>query len=68
MDNIVGVAIFGLGLVLLIFGFNEAHSASSDISRFFTGNPTDHSMWLIVGGVGAIVAGLLASISGGRKT
>jgi hypothetical protein len=48
MSNIVGVAILALGVVLLIFGFNEAHSFNSDVSRFFTGNPTDRSMWVIV--------------------
>jgi hypothetical protein len=66
MNNIVGLAIFGLGVVLLIFGFNESHSSASDVSRFFTGNPTDRSMWLIVGGTGAVIVGLIVSIRGGR--
>ena len=68
MNNIIGLAIFGLGVVLLIFGFNESHSASSDVSRFFTGNPTDRSMWLIVGGGVAAMIGLIVSIRGGRRT
>jgi hypothetical protein len=68
MNNIVGLAMFGLGVVLLIFGFNESHSASSDVSRFFTGNPTDRSMWLIVGGTGAVIVGLIVSIRGGRTS
>ncbi|MEY2428682.1 MAG: hypothetical protein QOJ40_1567 [Verrucomicrobiota bacterium] len=67
MNNIVGLAIFGLGVVLLIFGFNESHSASSDVSRFFTGNPTDRSMWLIVSGTGAVIEGLIVSVVGGRS-
>lgn len=68
MNNIVGLAIFGLGIVLLILGFNESHSASSDVSRFFTGNPTDRSMWLLVGGAVAVVVGLVASIRGRRTS
>ena len=67
MNNIVGLAIFALGVVLLIFGFNESQSFSSDVSRFFTGNPTNHSMWLIIGGVVAVVAGLFLAITGARK-
>ena len=67
MNNIVGLAIFALGVVLLIFGFNESHSFSSDVSRAFTGNPTDRSMWMIVGGIVAVVAGLFLAITGVRR-
>ncbi len=62
MYNIVGLAIFALGIVLLIFGFNESHSFSSDVSRFFTGNPTNRSIWLIIGGAVAVLAGLVLAI------
>jgi hypothetical protein len=67
MNNTIGLAIFAAGIVLLIFGFNESHSFSSDISRAFTGNPTDRSMWLIVGGAGAIIIGLAVAIKGMRR-
>jgi multisubunit Na+/H+ antiporter MnhB subunit len=67
MNNIVGLAIFALGVVLLIFGFNESHSFSSDVSRAFTGNPTDRSMWLIVGGAAAVIVGLVISLLGIRR-
>src|SRR2546423_10337046 len=67
MNNIVGLAIFALGVVLLIFGFNESRSFNSDVSRFFTGNPTDRSMWLIAGGGVAVVAGLILAVGGARK-
>ena len=67
MNNIVGLAIFALGVVLLVFGFNESRSFSSDVSRFFTGNPTDRSMWMIVGGIVTVVAGLFLAITGTRR-
>jgi len=67
MNNIVGLAIFALGVVLLIFGFNESQSFSSDVSRFFTGNPTDRSMWLIAGGGVAVVAGVVLAVWGARR-
>ncbi len=67
MNNIVGLAVLALGVVLLIFGFNESHSLSSDVSRTFTGNPTDRSMWLIIGGSVAIVVGFVLALTGRRK-
>lgn len=67
MNNIIGLAIFALGIVLLIFGFNESHSFSSDVSRTFTGNPTDRSIWFIAGGAAAVVVGLILAVRGMRK-
>jgi hypothetical protein len=67
MNNIIGLAVFALGIVLLIFGLNESHSFRSDVSRTFTGNPTDRSIWFIAGGAAAVVVGLVLSLRGLRK-
>ncbi|HSU56715.1 MAG TPA: DUF3185 family protein [Candidatus Dormibacteraeota bacterium] len=67
MNNIVGLTIFALGIVLLILGFNESQSFSSDISRFLTGNPTNRSIWLLAGGVLTVVLGLVLAIRGVRR-
>jgi Na+/melibiose symporter-like transporter len=67
MNNIVGLAVFALGIVLLVFGFNASQSFSSDVSRFFTGNPTDKSIWMIAGGAAAVVGGLFLAIRSGRR-
>jgi len=67
MNNILGLAILAVGIVLLIFGFNESHSFASDVSRFFSGNPTDHSMWLILGGAVAVVVGLGLAVVGRKR-
>ena len=68
MNNIAGLAILALGVVLLVFGFNESHSLSSDVSRTFTGNPTDRSMWLIIGGAVAVIAGIAVALTGRRRS
>ena len=68
MNTLVGLAILALGIVLLIFGFNESHSFSSSVSRTFTGNPTDRSMWLIIGGAVAVITGLAVSLMGRRRS
>jgi hypothetical protein len=67
MNNVVGLAILAVGIVLLIFGFNASHSFSSDVSRFFTGNPTDKSIWLLIGGAAAVVVGLVLAMRGTRQ-
>ncbi|HZR17207.1 MAG TPA: DUF3185 family protein [Verrucomicrobiae bacterium] len=66
MNNVVGLALFAGGIVLLIFGFNASHSFSSDVSRAFTGNPTDKSMWLLIGGAAAVIVGLVVALRGTR--
>jgi drug/metabolite transporter (DMT)-like permease len=54
MNKSVGVALIAIGVVLIIFGINASESLSSDASRFFTGTPSDKSIWLLIGGVAAI--------------
>jgi uncharacterized membrane-anchored protein len=59
MYKIVSVALLVAGVILLIFGLNAYHSASSDVSRFFTGAPTDKALWLLIGGLTAGIVGVL---------
>jgi hypothetical protein len=64
MYKVIGLGLLALGVVLLVMGFNSADSIGSHFSRFFTGNPTDKSIWLILGGVVSILlggGGLIAS-------
>ena len=67
MYRVIGLAIVAVGVVLLIWGISAADSFASDVSRFFTGEPTDRAMWLTLGGVAAIViGGVMAGLSGRR--
>jgi hypothetical protein len=66
--NIIGLALFALGVVLLIFGFSESHSFNSDVSRFFTGNPSDRSMWFIGGESVAVIAGIVLALRGMKRS
>jgi len=53
----VGMVLVVVGLILLVLGIQASNSFASDVSRLFTGNPTDRSVWLIIGGVVAILVG-----------
>lgn len=55
----ISIALLSIGIILILFGINASESFSSDVSRFFTGAPTDRAIWLSVGGAAALVAGLV---------
>ena len=66
MNKPLSLALLAGGIVLLIFGVNASHSFGSDVSRFFTGSPTDKAIWMMVVGVVAAVAGLVGLSRGSR--
>jgi hypothetical protein len=59
MNNVLGLAIFALGIFLLISGFNEPQSFGSDLSRTY---PTNRSLWMIGGGSLAVIGGLFLAV------
>jgi hypothetical protein len=58
MNRIIPLALLVGGGVLILIGFNATNSFSSDVSRFFTGSPTDKAVWMLIGGLVAAVVGL----------
>ena len=54
MNKQISLAILVVGVVLVIYGISASNSFSSDVSRAFTGSPTDRTMWFL--GVGAVLA------------
>lgn len=65
MNRPLSIALLIVGCVLIIYGISAAQSFSSDVSRFFTGNPTDKTMWLLIAGVVAAILGLGGLLRGG---
>ncbi len=64
MNKSISGALVGVGVILLVFGLSAYHSASSDVSRFFTGAPTDRALWLLIGGGAASIVGFLGLTRG----
>ncbi len=58
MNKFISLALIAGGVILIVFGVIAMDSFSSDVSRFFTGTPTDKSIWLLIGGGVAVLAGL----------
>ncbi len=67
MDKTTSLAILAGGILLVIFGVNASNSLSSDISRVFTDAPTDKAIWMLVGGVAALIIGLVGVLRGSRS-
>ncbi len=67
MKQALSIAFLAGGILLAIFGANEMQSFSSDISRVFTGAPSDRAVWMTVGGVILIVLGAAGLLLGSRK-
>jgi hypothetical protein len=68
MTKAISVALILGGVVLLYFGGQAFHSLSSDVSRVFTGSPTNKAIFLIAGGVVATLAGLIGiTTSAGKR-
>jgi len=57
-NRLISLALFAGGIVLVVFGVAETNSFTSDVSRFFTNSPTDKAIWMLIGGIVAIVIGL----------
>jgi hypothetical protein len=66
MNKAISLALLVGGIVLIVYGINASNSVASSFSRMFTGNPTDKTGWLLVGGIVASIAGL-AGVFGGRS-
>ena len=58
MNKVISIAALIAGVVLIVFGINASNSAGSHISNFFTGAPTNKSIWLLIVGIVLAVAGL----------
>ena len=68
MNKIASLALLVGGVVLMIIGINATNSFSSDVSRFFTGSPTDKAVWMLIGGIVATGVGLAGTLRSSKQT
>ena len=67
MNKVVSLALLIGGVVLIVIGISATNSFSSDVSRFFTGSPTDKAIWMLIGGVIAAVIGLVGTLRSSKQ-
>ena len=66
MNKPISLALLVIGVILLIYGAAASDSIGSSFSRFFTGNPTDKTVWLIIGGAVATAVGAAGMLRGSK--
>jgi hypothetical protein len=57
-QRLVGVVLLVVGIILLYFGWQASESLGDQITRTFTGRFTNDTMWYLIGGAAAAVAGV----------
>ncbi len=57
MKNPLGIALIAVGILLIAFGISSSESLGSEFSKFFTGSPSEKSIWLLIAGVASLVTG-----------
>lgn len=66
MNKIASIVLLLLGAALLVTGWDAYRSVGSDVSRLFTGVPTDRAVALLVVG-GLLTVSGLGGLSRGPK-
>lgn len=56
-QKLVGLVLLVVGILLLYFGWQASESLGDQVSQTFTGKFTDETMWYLIGGAAAAVAG-----------
>ena len=66
MNKLFSIALLVAGVVLIVLGVQATDSFNSDVSRFFTGSPTDKAIWMLIGGIIAAATGFAMTFRGSR--
>ena len=66
MDKGISVVLLIIGILLIIWGVHASESFNSGVSRFFTGSPTDKTIWFLIGGIVVGIVGLFGLFRGSK--
>jgi hypothetical protein len=67
VNKLIFLALVVGGIILIIYGISASDSIGSSFSRFFTGSPTDKTIWLLLGGIVATAVGLVGMLRGAKS-
>ena len=67
MNRIIGLVVFAVGVVLLVFAYDSSNAPLEELSNTITGRYSDETMWYFVIGIAAAVGGGLLAAFGSRR-
>jgi len=67
MNKLISLILLAGGIILIVYGVSASDSIGSSFSRFFTGSPTDKTIWLLLGGIVATAVGLTGVLRGTKS-
>ncbi len=67
MNKTASLALLIVGVILTLYGLSASDSIGSGFSRLFTGSPTDRTIWLLLGGIVAVVIGTGGLLRGSKS-
>lgn len=62
MNKAIGLALLVAGIIMLIYGISASNSVGSSVTRAVSGAPTNETLWLLIGGGAATIAGLVLTL------
>ncbi len=66
MNKAISLALLVGGIILIIYGVSAADSVGGRFTRFFTGSPTDETIWMLLGGIVATIVGAGGLLRGSK--
>ncbi len=66
--NPIGLFLVIIGAIVLGYGFYASESVASEISKLFTGTPTDRTMYLLGAGAITLIAGIFLMLGNPRRS
>lgn len=61
-QKVLGLVLLVVGILLLFFGWQSTESVGEQISETFTGRFSDETMFYLIGGAAALVAGIFLAV------
>ena len=68
MNKAISLALLIGGIILIIYGVSANDSIGGRFTRFFTGAPTDETIWMLLGGIVATIVGAAGLLRGSKTT
>ncbi len=50
INKISGIALLVVGGLLILWGYNESQSLGSQLTKLYSGNPTENTLFYYIGG------------------